>query len=211
MDQTSDDMPDETPGEPGPEDLFREAMSDVVPLAHKRVVPEAERPEPTPAQIERREAAEGRRPGPEAEDPNFLTLGEVTPLHPRDTLAWKKDGVQHAVFAKLKAGRYEIEGRLDLHRHTVREARQAVFEFFAMAQRQGWRTVLISHGRGERSATPARIKSYVAHWLGQLPDINAYHSAADHHGGTGAVYVMLKKSPEARERARERHGLKSGG
>lgn len=195
--------------EPDPEELFREAMSDVVPLTRKRVEPEPERAELTPAQIERREAAEGRRPGRNSEDPNYLTLGEVTPLHPRDTLAWKKDGVQHAVFAKLKAGRYELDGQLDLHRHTVREARQAVFEFFALAQHKGWRTILISHGRGERSPTPARIKSYVAHWLGQLPDVNAYHSAAAHHGGTGAVYVMLKKTPEARERARERYGLKS--
>jgi len=69
--------------------------------------------------------------------------------------------------------------------------------------------VLISHGRGERSPTPARIKSYVAQWLSQVPDLIAWHSAARHHGGTGAVYVMLRKSPEAREAARERHGLKS--
>lgn len=190
-------------------DLFREAMSDVVPLTQKRVAPISERDDPSPSQLERREAAEGRRPGVASPDPNFLTLAEVTPLAPRDTLAWKKDGVQNEVFRKLRLGGYGVDGKLDLHRHTVREARQAVFDFFALARRKGWRTLLIAHGRGERSATPARIKSYVAHWLGQLPDIIAYHSAAPHQGGTGAVYVMLRKSPEAREAARERHGLKS--
>lgn len=192
-----------------PDEDFREAMSDVVPLSQKRVAPEADRPEATPAQLERREAAEGRRPGVQAEDPNYLTLGEVKPLHPWETLAWKKDGVQVEVFRKLKAGRYDLEGQLDLHRHTVREARQAMLQFFAMARRKGWRTVLISHGRGEKSPTPARIKSYVAHWLNQIPDVIAYHSAARHHGGTGSVYVMLKKTPEAREAQRERHGFKS--
>ena len=190
--------------------LFREAMSDVVPLAQKRVSPEPERADATPAQLERREAAEGRRPGPDAEDPNYLTLGEVTLVEPRDTLAWKKDGVQNEVFKKLRLGEYRLDGRLDLHRHTVREARQAVFEFFDLARRKGWRTLLISHGRGERSPTPARIKSFVAHWLTQVPDVIAFHSAARQHGGTGAVYVMLKKTAEAREEQRERHGFKSG-
>lgn len=190
-------------------DLFREAMSDVVPLAPKRIEPQAEPRPLTPAQLERREAAEGRRGGADAIDPNYFTLGEVPQLHPYDTLAWKKDGVQNEVFSKLKAGRYAIDGRLDLHRHTVREARKALYEFLDLARGKGWRTVLISHGRGERSATPARIKSYVAHWLSQVPDLIAYHSAVRQHGGTGSVYVMLRKSPEAREAARERHGLKS--
>lgn len=192
------------------EDLFREAMSDVVPLTHKRVAPRTDPQQATPAQLERREAALGRRPAAGAEDPNYFTLGEVAPVHPRETLSWKKDGVQHEVFKKLKAGRYPLDGQLDLHRHTVREARQAMFEFLELSRRKGWRTVLISHGRGERSPTPARIKSFVAHWLTQVPDVIAYHSAARHQGGTGAVYVMLKKSPEAREEARERHGFKSG-
>lgn len=190
-------------------DLFREAMSDVVPLPQKRVAPEAERPDDTPAQRERREAAEGRRPSREGEDPNFLTLADVAPVNPRDTLAWKKDGVQNEVFKRLRTGGYALDGRLDLHRHTVREARRAVFEFFELSRRKGWRTLLISHGRGERSPTPARIKSFVAHWLTQVPDVIAYHSAARQHGGTGAVYVMLKKTPEAREEQRERHGMKS--
>ena len=189
-------------------DLFREAMSDVVPLAQKRVAPDSKPPEVTAAQLERQAAAEGRR-GEAVEDPNYLTLGEVQPVQPYDRLCWKKDGVQHEVFKRLKSGRYDLHGSLDLHRHTVREARQALFAFFQLARSKGWRNLLISHGRGERSPTPARIKSYVAHWLTQVPDVIAYHSAARHHGGTGSVYVLLKKTPAAREEARERHGLKS--
>lgn len=188
--------------------LFREAMSDVVPLEQKRVAPEPVRPDVTAAQLERREAAEGRRPNG-AEDPNYLTLGEVELLHPRETLSWKKDGVQNEVFKKLRGGRYPLDGRLDLHRMTVREARVALFEFLEQSRKNGWRTLLVSHGRGEKSATPARIKSFVAHWLTQVPDVIAYHSAARQHGGTGAVYVMLRKTAEAREAQRERHGLKS--
>ncbi|HEX7036106.1 MAG TPA: DNA endonuclease SmrA [Pseudomonadales bacterium] len=188
--------------------LFREAMSDVVPLEQKRVAPEPARPDVTAAQLERREAAEGRRPSA-TEEPNYLTLGEVKLLHPRETLSWKKDGVQNEVFKKLRGGRYPLDGRLDLHRLTVREARVALFEFLEQSRRKGWRTLLVSHGRGEKSPTPARIKSFVAHWLTQVPDVIAFHSAARQHGGTGAVYVMLRKTAEAREIQRERHGQKS--
>ncbi|MEZ5560831.1 MAG: DNA endonuclease SmrA [Pseudomonadales bacterium] len=193
------------------ENLFREAMSDVRPLpeASAKVAPERVARGPTPQQLERREAALGNRPtAREQTDPNFLTLGEVPGVGPRDVLAWKKDGVQNEVFRRLKSGRYPIEGTLDLHRLTVREARTEVFRFYQLALRKGWRTLLISHGRGERSSTPARIKSYVAQWLGQIPEVIAYHSATQQHGGSGAVYVLLRKSAAARQVAREAHGLR---
>ncbi len=193
------------------EDLFRDAVSDVAPLEQKRISHRRTPSDVTAAQLERREAALGNRSREPKTDPNYLTLGEVRQLNPREILSWKKDGVQHEVFRKLKSGRYPIEARLDLHRLTVKEARVEVFRFMALALAKGWRTVLISHGKGERSPTPARIKSYVAHWLQQLPDVIAYHSAIPTNGGTGAVYVMLRKSEAAKEQARERHGLKGYG
>jgi len=195
-----------------PDSDFLDAMSDVAPLSerHGRRVAlkdEGAAAEPSAAQLERREAALGRRHS--KVDPNPLMLGEVPRLNPRDVLAWKKEGVQHEVFSRLKAGRYPVEGELDLHGLTVREARSAVFRFFALAEAKHWRLLLIAHGRGEKSATPARLKSYLAHWLQQLPQVIAFHSAERHHGGTGAVYVLLKKSKQAKEAAREAYGLKS--
>ncbi len=192
---------------------FREAMSDVAPLTGKRrrrlreAAGGPQRKEATAAQLERREAALGNS-SRDAIDPNSLTLGEVPPLEPMDVLTWKKDGVQHEVFQRLKNGRYPIEGSLDLHRLTVKEARAEVFRFFDLARAKSWRTLLIAHGRGEKSATPARLKSYVAFWLSQIPDVIALHSADQRHGGTGAVLVMLKKSPRAKEETRESYGLK---
>jgi len=191
---------------------FDDAMSDVAPLSGRHARRTVNEPgektvAPTAAQLERREAALGNRQ-PQV-DPNPLTLGEVPQLQPRDTLAWKKDGVQHEVFARLKAVKYPIEGRLDLHRLTVKEARAEVFRFFALAEAKRWRTLLIAHGRGEKSQTPARLKSYLAFWLGQLPQVMAYHSADQRHGGTGAVLVLLKKSAQAKEETRESFGLKS--
>ncbi len=191
---------------------FLDAMSDVAPLAGKhgkRINPaQGDKPaEPTPAQLERRQAALGIKAN--KTDPNPLSLGEVPQLQPRDMLEWKKDGVQREVFARLKAARYTIEGSLDLHGMTVKEARAEVLRFFNLAEAKRWRTVLIAHGRGERSATPARLKSYLAFWLRELPQVIAFHSADRRHGGTGAVLVLLKKSARAKEETRESYGLKS--
>ncbi len=193
------------------EDDFLSAMDGVAPLdprlKKKALQRETASREASPAQLQRRRKAMGLdRP---AADANPLTLGEVKPVAPRDMLAWKKDGVQHQVFSRLKNGHYPLEGFLDLHRMSVKEARQAVWNFFRLAEAKGWRTVLIAHGRGEQSATPARLKSYVVHWLGQLPRVNAYASADRRHGGTGAVVVLLQKSAAAREATREAFGQKS--
>ena len=192
----------------GEDDSFRDAMSDVAPLSSKRqrVQHGKTAAEATPAQLQRREAAVGNRNNHAAVDPNFLTLGEVPGLGPRDILEWKKDGVQHGVFARLKAGKYAAEGSLDLHRHTVKESRAALFKFLNLAFAKRWRTVVVAHGRGEKSPTPARIKSYVAAWLAQVPEVIAFHSAPHNQGGTGAVYVLLKKAPAAKDENREQYG-----
>ena len=198
------------------DDEFRSAMSDVAPLdakVRKKAQHQLDSSKEMPravslTQLERRYSALGLTRNP-VTDPNHLTLAEVEPRQPRDVLEWKKDGVQHEVFQRLKSGRYPIEGSLDLHRLSVKESRDAVYKFFKLAEAKGWRTVLIAHGRGEQSATPARIKSYVAHWLGQLPQVNAYSSADRRHGGTGATLILLKKSAAAKEETREQFGLKS--
>jgi len=201
------------------DDDFLSAMSDVEPLdarqrkraEHQEAQLEARREMPRElslTQLERRYAALGINRTPDV-DPNPLTLGDVAQVAPRDVLEWKKDGVQNAVFSRLKLGHYPVEGSLDLHRLSVREAREAVYKFFRLAEARRWRTLLIAHGRGEQSAIPARLKSYVVHWLSQIPDVIAYASADRRQGGTGAVLVLLRKSAAAREENRESFGKKS--
>ena len=187
------------------DESFADAMQDVQPLAHKRKAQVASTgaTEPTLSQQQRREIALGNTSN--KVDPNPLTPGEVPQVQPLEVLEWKKDGVQHEVFAKLRTGGYAIESELDLHGMTVKEAREAVWKFLVRAMTKGWRCVLIAHGRGEKSATPARIKSYVYHWLCEHPDVNALTSAERHRGGTGAVYVLMRKAPQSSELTREEH------
>ena len=186
------------------DNLFREEMGDVAPLKAKSVVVAKKSREPTAGQLRRRYDAETVR-GVAGQE-SVMTLGEVISVEPNAELAWRQDGVQLGVFNKLKGGSYPIEGHLDLHHKTVAEARVAVWNFLNLALEQGWRCVVIAHGRGERSATPARLKSFVACWLEELTIVIALHSAQPKHGGVGATYVLVRKSKRAREQTREEHG-----
>ncbi len=198
-------MNDELP--PSDEDAFLEAMRDVAPIDKGRQRVRRSRPEQTPGHAQRREAAEGR--SGDLADPNPLSLGEVAPVAPLLFLEWKQDGVQNAVFDKLRRGDYGIEASLDLHRKTVKEARELVHRFLLGAQAEGRRSVLLSPGKGELSATPGRLKSYVAHWLTEHDQVIAFCSAQRQHGGVGSVYALLKKSRSEKEQNRELHGGKS--
>jgi len=126
-------------------------------------------------------------------DRNFLTDGEVSPVEPEEILTFKLDGVQPGVFKKLRQGKYGVDFHLDLHRKTVLEARQEVYQLLRSADKSNLRTLLITHGKGVQSNPPAKLKSYVNHWLRQVDIVVAFHSAQPQHGGSGSVYVLLKK------------------
>jgi DNA-nicking Smr family endonuclease len=188
-------------------DDFASAMQDVAPLTKGKQTFAPKAPTAEEDLQARKKAAEEFASEPEAD--NFLTLGEVKARDPLEVLEWRQDGIQLAVFDKLRKGGYDIARELDLHQRTVKEAHADVYQLIGQAHAKDWRCVLISHGKGLRSPTPARLKSYVAHWLIQHPLVLAYCSAQRHRGGTGSVYALIKKSPRSSEENRERFGQKS--
>jgi DNA-nicking Smr family endonuclease len=122
-------------------------------------------------------------------------------------LEYTRPGVQNGVFRKLKQGRYESEARLNLHRVRVETARTELFEFINQAENYGLRTVIIVHGKGENSHNREQtsvIKGCIDHWLRQFEVVQAFHSARPQHGGTGAVYVLLRKNEQAKQENRQR-------
>ncbi len=151
----------------------------------------------------RRQAAEGEPEG----RLNSLVDEGVEPLDAWYVLAFKRPGIQHGVYKKLRQGRYEIDARLDLHRLSVKQARIDVHSFIQDAMQYGLRTVLILHGKGQRKAEQEKtavLKGYVNHWLQDSEEVQAFHSAQPVHGGTGAVYVLLRKSLQKKRENRER-------
>ena len=183
------------------DDLFASEMSGVKPLnrdPRERLV-KADR---TDSAV-RREAAIASS----ARSDNKLTDDGISPLDAWYVLEFKRPGIQNGVYRKLRLGHYDIEARLDLHRMTVAEARNEIWSFFKEARLLGLRTLLLTHGKGlgnkEKSGSGV-LKGYVDHWLRDIEDVQAFHSAQPQHGGTGAVYVMLRKSEEKKRENRER-------
>ncbi len=183
--------------------LFCAEMQGVKPIAQDRAAV-AKASEDTPGKRVRRRLAVAARV---VDDP--LASDQVPLLGPHDLIEYRGDGVQHGVYRKLRLGQYEIEARLDLHRMTVEEARREVYAFLAECYRYELRSVLILHGKGERNPDKvALLKSHLAVWLPQIDVVLAAHSAQKQHGGTGALYVLLKKGERSKQLNRERHGLK---
>ncbi len=187
------------------ESLFLDEMSGVTPLKREsRVRLEGGKNARDSSQELRREAAVTDK----LRDGNVLTEDglAITPLDPWYVLEYKRPGVQNGVFRKLKQGKYEADARLDLHRMTTRVARKELFEFIRDSHLLGIRSVMIIHGKGESKAERERssiLKGCTDHWLRELETVQAFHSAQPRHGGTGAVYVLLRKSEEKKRENRE--------
>jgi DNA-nicking Smr family endonuclease len=134
-----------------------------------------------------------------------LVNSGVEQLDANALLAYQRPGVQHGVYKQLRMGKYIIEARLDLHRMTADQARLTIYHFVRDCITHDIRCALITHGKGEGRAIPAVLKSLVAHWLPQIDQVLAFHSAQKHHGGAGATYLLLKKSDRKRLENSERH------
>jgi|AOAMet1_18_M0_10_1038524.scaffolds.fasta_scaffold04562_4 DNA-nicking Smr family endonuclease len=173
----------------------------VEPLRGKGAAFVAKSTQLTPGVLARREAAQLEiRDDGNILDPDSI-IEQVAALDP---LEFSRPGVQHGVYKNLRLGKYEIQSRLDLHRHTVEQARRALWNFVDDCQKHSVRCALITHGKGEHLARPAVLKSCVNHWLKQFDQVLAFHTAQKYHGGLGATYVLIKKGSAARQNTSER-------
>lgn len=107
-------------------------------------------------------------------------------------------------YARMRKGRLVPEARIDLHGMTVAEAHSALNGFLIRAHGSGLRLVLVITGKGkpvseQGSAGPKGgvLRHQVPHWL-RLPPLGprVLQVAEAHlsHGGSGALYVYLKKA-----------------
>jgi DNA-nicking Smr family endonuclease len=105
-------------------------------------------------------------------------------------------GVDRATAERLRRGRRAIEARLDLHGMTQPEAHRALQGFVSGSRAAGRRCVLVITGHGRSSG--GILKSAVPRWLHEPDlrrDVLAIASARPQHGGSGALYLLLRKSP----------------
>ena len=166
-------------------EVFRDAMKDVRPLRSKNFVAEKPRPKPRAPQSVLDELAVLREM---ADDDPIAAEIEYG-----DEASFKRPEIPRTIMRRLRRGQYSVQAEIDLHGHTVEEAKQALGEFLAFSHRNGYTCVRVIHGKGHRSPGKLPVlKPKVVKWLAQRDDIAAYTTARPVDGGTGALYVLLR-------------------
>ncbi len=106
--------------------------------------------------------------------------------------------IDRPTIRKIAKGRVEIQARIDLHGMRQREAHDLLYGFLADAWHRGLRFVLVITGKGASYGSEGILKQAVPHWF-STPlfriYVSAYEDAVRHHGGQGALYVRLRKTP----------------
>ena len=121
-------------------------------------------------------------------------------LSSQDELVFAAPGIQLGLLQKLKKGHIPWDEGIDLHGLTVDEARDALSRFVRQAAQAQSRCLLVVHGKGQsQGGNEATLKSYTNEWLRRLHPVVAFASAQPKDGGTGAVYVLLKRPDAHRE------------
>ena len=98
---------------------------------------------------------------------------------------------------RLKRGELPIQAHIDLHGLTKKDAANEVRRFLINSHKRGLRCVLIVHGRGLNSPDSIPVlKESLPAWLNRGPArriVLAFATARPYDGGTGAIYVLLRK------------------
>ncbi len=171
-----------------PEDraLFRESVGDVRPLASDRAVPDRPAPEPV--------AHQRRRETEQARQDLASGMADPEPAETGEEVFWCRQGLQRRVRRQLRSGHFPVEAALDLHGLRVEEARQSLGTFLQRALAQDHRCVRVIHGKGRGSPLGQGIlRSRVQSWLARREEVLAFASCIRSDGGTGALYVLLRR------------------
>ena len=166
--------------------LFREAAAGARPVTTRRA---DLRRSPPPAR-----AAFRRRDEAQALEDSLRVSPEAMELETGEELMFRRSGIPATVFNQLRRGRFAIKAELDLHGMTSQEARTELRTFLAESVDAQLQCVRVVHGKGLRSGSRGPVlKISVNRWLRQWDDVLAFVSAPARDGGTGAVYVLLKR------------------
>lgn len=167
--------------------LFRRIVSDAKPLRHSSKVPEHRPRARAQAQFKRRDEREALLQSLEADV-------ETSEHAAGESLRFARPSVGRRTMRKLARGNFSVQDEIDLHGMTVAEARQALHEFVGVCATRGHTCIRIVHGKGLGSGNRGPVlKGKVNKWLRQWDAVLAFVSARQVDGGTGAVYVLLRK------------------
>lgn len=98
---------------------------------------------------------------------------------------------------RLRRGQIPIDGQLDLHGLTQEEALTALDAFLWQAAEAGHRCLLVITGKGTAREGGGVLRTLIPTWLAEgdhRSRILAVETAQPHHGGDGALYVLLRRN-----------------
>ncbi|MGD2125779.1 MAG: Smr/MutS family protein [Desulfobacteraceae bacterium] len=188
------DEPIDAEDVPKEKDYFLEAMSDVTPL---------------PADKKRGVWGQGTNirpshPAPDADKEAMAHLQGLVRASIEMDITFSDEyiegsikGFSRKLMKQLKGGEFPVQDYTDLHGLTKQEAKTAVRDFLHRSYGNGLRCVLIVHGRGLNSPDSFPVlKEGLPVWLGRgsiRKIVLAFATARPYDGGTGAIYVLLRK------------------
>jgi DNA-nicking Smr family endonuclease len=123
---------------------------------------------------------------------NINSFHITTNINKNDSIYFCQNGVNPKTIKKMKQGKLEqIPPCLDLHGYKVDGAKIKLTQFLNQPKH---RYLQIIHGKGYHSDENQPIlKNLVASFLQNHSNVLAVCSCPINEGGTGAVYVLLKK------------------
>ncbi|WP_095587821.1 Smr/MutS family protein [Actibacterium ureilyticum] len=180
-------------------DLWRQVAKTATPMRPDRPDTAPKRPDPKkPARP--RVDIPAFRPGQNAALPP-ISVDVAADISAR--MAHAPVRMDKKTFTKIRKGRIDPEGRIDLHGMTLSQAHPALIRFVMAAHAQGKRLILVITGKGrdavEDGPIPLRrgvLRHQVPHWLDEPPlgsMVLQVTPASRKHGGEGAYYVYLRR------------------
>ena len=169
-------------------ELFRRAVSGTKPLRTETRAGEEPRKPPPRARFSQADHKQVLRESMRA-DVDTMESDNA------DSLRFHRPSVSRRTMRKLARGNYAVQAEIDLHGMTVAESKPRLAEFIEHCARSGKRCVRVVHGKGLGSGHRGPVlKMSVNRWLRQWATVIAFVSARQVDGGTGAVYVLLKRT-----------------
>ena len=183
-------------------ELWRQVTQTIAPSPGRASIPESLPGSPPEATL--------AAPVPQAKTPQNM-VGFREPFLPGYTPPAQKPAsalaplspLERRLRQRLSRGRTEVDAVMDLHGLRQDQAHGVLRQFLFNAQGSGAKLVLVITGKGGRSQDLASwhsetgvLRRSVPQWL-RAPEMRGvvigFEEAAHHHGGSGALYVRIRR------------------
>ena len=132
---------------------------------------------------------------------------EITSNDLKANAVTKQNHIDKKTAQRLKRGKFPIDGKIDLHGMTQKQAYGALLRFIEFSRINGRRMVIVVTGKGWNPDAAGSeqavgvLRRMVPRWLESPPftqHVAGITDASLKHGGSGALYVLLRKKKIAK-------------